>query len=173
MAPCTHRRPVLALAAIALLAACGSSTPAAGSAGTATSTNGDITVTKAWVRTATADNTAAYFTIMSKAGDTLTAVSVDPAVATSAQLHQTMGVPGDTAMAGATTMAGAGPMTMAPLASLELPPGQAIAFQAGGYHVMVNGLLKPLTASATVTLTLTLAKAGPLTVKAPVRDVAP
>ena len=37
-----------------------------------------------------------------------------------------------------------GQMTMAPLASVPLPAGEAVLFEAGGKHIMLNDLAAPL-----------------------------
>jgi copper(I)-binding protein len=90
-----------------------------------------------------------------------------------AQMHETSmggGMTGTT-MAGATTTAPQ--MTMTPVDKIELKAGNAVEFKPGGYHIMMMELAKPLKVGDTITLTLTLAKAGTVTVQAPVLDQAP
>jgi copper(I)-binding protein len=43
---------------------------------------------------------------------------------------------------------------------LEIKPGQTVEFKPGGYHVMLTGLKKPLSAGDHVKATLTFEKAG-------------
>jgi copper(I)-binding protein len=160
----------LALAAAALLGACGSS-----KSGSAAS---DISVTKAWVRATSTEQTAAYATLRSAKGDRLMKVTIDTSIAGQAQLHQTMVVDttmmgAATTMAGAATMAGAGEMTMQPLNALVLPAGKDVVMKAGSYHIMLMQLTRPLVKGTTVDLTFSFEKAGNITVKAEVTDVAP
>jgi periplasmic copper chaperone A len=71
------------------------------------------------------------------------------------------------------SMAG-GIMRMAPIAGPQaIGPGASLKFGPGGSHIMLIGLKGPLKAGAHVRLTLTFAKAGAVTVDAPVRADAP
>lgn len=71
------------------------------------------------------------------------------------------------------SMAG-GIMRMAPIAGPQaIAPGASLKFGPGGSHVMLIGLKGPLKAGAHVRLVLTFAKAGAVTVDAPVRADAP
>lgn len=58
-------------------------------------------------------------------------------------------------------------MRMRPLASLALPPGQAVVLKPGGLHLMLLDLKAPLVAGASLPLTLQLrdAKGAPATVE--------
>jgi copper(I)-binding protein len=169
---------VLAAAAVlvggSLLAACGSDDSSSSSGG-----NG-VTIEKPWARTSPSAVTmgAAYFVVTSKDGDTLTGASVPADIAKDAQVHETtMG--GDTGMGSSdTTMAGAdttmgGEMGMKEVDSVDLPAGKAVAFEPGGYHVMLIDLAEPLAKGDEFTLTLTFEKAGEQKVTVPVRDEAP
>lgn len=66
-------------------------------------------------------------------------------------------------------------MRMRQIAALPLPRGQAIALAPGGYHVMLIGLKRPLSAGERVTLTLVFedanGKRSEQTVQAPVRPL--
>jgi len=184
-------RRTLTIGALAALtvtaAACGSDTTTASNpsastvAPTTTAAAGTVSVSKPWARASAAGaaNGAAYFTITSPVDDTLTGVSVEASVAKMAQMHETSmggGMTGTT-MAGATTMPGATTsapqMSMSPVDKVELKAGTAVEFKPGGYHVMLMELVKPLKVGDTVSLTLTLAKAGTVTVQAPVLSDAP
>jgi copper(I)-binding protein len=78
-------------------------------------------------------------------------------VAKTAELHETMEVTGE--------------MTMAPLTAIPLPAGKAVQLAPGGLHIMLTGLVKPLTAD--LTLTLTFEKAGDQQVTFPLLETAP
>ena len=56
-------------------------------------------------------------------------------------------------------------MTMRPVPSLEIKPGETIEFKPGGYHVMFMGLKQGLKEGDTVKGTLTFEKAGKLDVE--------
>jgi copper(I)-binding protein len=141
-----------------------------------------IGVTGAWVRAAamTAPSTAAYMTIANpgSAGDAL--VGVSSAVATTAEVHETMVVAASATPAASDGMGGASPMPgasagggmmgMQPVARLEIPAGGVVVLEPGSYHVMLIGLKQDLKAGDSVTLSLTFEKAGTVTVTAPVRE---
>lgn len=66
-------------------------------------------------------------------------------------------------------------MRMREVAAVPLPRGQAVALAPGGYHVMLIGLKRPLSAGEQVALTLVFEDAGgkrsEQTVQAPVRPL--
>ncbi|WP_198338947.1 copper chaperone PCu(A)C [Lysobacter capsici] len=66
-------------------------------------------------------------------------------------------------------------MRMREVAAVPLPRGQAVALAPGGYHVMLIGLKRPLSAGDQVALTLVFEDAGgkrsEQTVRAPVRPL--
>lgn len=82
---------------------------------------------------------AAYFALRNggNAATTVSAIHVEGA--DKAEMHETMGA------------------SMAPLATLEIKPGQEIRFEPGGKHVMAFGLKPELAAGGTVEMTLTFA----------------
>jgi copper(I)-binding protein len=53
---------------------------------------------------------------------------------------------------------------------IELPAGQAVAFEPGGYHIMLIGLIAPLEVGQIVTVTLTLESGELVIVDAEVRE---
>jgi periplasmic copper chaperone A len=170
---------LLTVAALAL-AACGDDGDGGG---------GAVSVEGAWARTSPAmvNVGAAYMVLESDDGDRLLSASVDPSVAGKVEIHETMMMGGaDTTMGdmgaettmgdmGAeTTMAeGGGAMSMQPIDSLELPAGEAVALEPGGYHLMLLQLAEPLESGDTIEITLTFETAGEQTVEAEVRDTAP
>jgi len=63
----------------------------------------------------------------------------------------------------------AGVMRMRPVRRIEVPAGAAIELKPGGYHIMLLGLRYDLRPGDAVKVTLSLEKAGPMTVEARVR----
>ncbi len=72
-----------------------------------------------------------------------------------------------------TTMAGMGEMTMRPIDSLELPAGDTVVLEPGGYHIMLIDLVAPLETGQEIEVTLTFENAGERVITVPVRDDAP
>jgi copper(I)-binding protein len=108
----------------------------------------------------TAGAAAAYLRITSPEPDRLLDVAVPSGVARRAELHQTAVSGGDV-------------MTMQQVEAIELPAGEAVPLEPGGYHVMLLELAEPLDTGATFDLTLTFENAGEVTVVVEVRDEAP
>jgi periplasmic copper chaperone A len=52
---------------------------------------------------------------------------------------------------------------------LPVPAGESVTLKPGGYHVMLIGLKKQLTAGETIPLTLTFEKAGNISVTVPIK----
>jgi len=89
-----------------------------------------------------------------------------------------MGDSTTTAMAGegdtTTTAMGGGMaegMVMQPVDSVELPAGETVALEPGGYHIMLLQLAEPLVAGDTFDVTLTFEYAPEQTVTVEVRDM--
>ncbi|HEY2527297.1 MAG TPA: copper chaperone PCu(A)C [Xanthobacteraceae bacterium] len=143
------------LFSLALLTAVVAVAPAAFAQTGNTST---IAVEQPWARAtpAGARTGAVYMTLTNKANtaDSLTGASSD--VAAKVQIHEMAVVNGV--------------MQMRELANgLAIPAGGSVTLKPGSYHVMLIGLKKALTAGETVPLTLTFAKAGTISVTAPVK----
>ena len=122
---------------------------------------GPIAVSGAWTRPAAAGINGAGYLIITNRGrlaDTLIAVA-SPAAA-KGSIHQS-------------AMAANGVMTMRQLPSLAIAPGATIKFAPGGYHLMLEGLRRPLKVGETIPAVLTFAKAGRVRVTFMVRDTAP
>jgi len=159
---------ILATGALALgatsLTACGSDNKGS------TSTAGlAVKVTNPWVRVTAPSQTndAAYMTISSASGDTLVKASVPTSVAKQTEMHKTTGSMGS----GGSGMSSGHSMTgMKPVSSIAIPAGKAVQLKPGGYHVMLIGLAKPVSAGQTVPVTLTFQKAGTVTVDAQARE---
>lgn len=135
-------------------------------------------VRDAWAR-ASADgqaNGAAYMTITGGDGDDrLIAATVSPDVAARAEIHETVmaGSDGDDPRDG-NGMGGngggmGGAMTMREVEAIDIPAGEDVALEPGGYHVMFMELVEPLVAGDTLDLTLTFERAGDVTVTLEVR----
>jgi copper(I)-binding protein len=136
----------IALAALAL-GACGS--------------DDGMRVDGAWARTspAMANAGAAYMQLTSPEADRLLGVSVPQSVAARAEIHETV-MSGDA-------------MAMQQVEAIELPAGQTVSLEPGGYHVMLLELAEPLEAGETFELTLDFERAGDVVVVIEVRDQAP
>lgn len=144
-----------------------------------------LTIANPWARTSPMDTTygAVYLELTSADGDQLVGASVSADVAGMVEIHET--VPADEAGSGATmgsdttvpgsdtTVAGMGEMTMQPIDALELPAGETVVLEPGGYHIMLIDLVAPLETGQEIEVTLTFENAGERTISVPVRDDAP
>lgn len=159
--PPPMRRTLLLLPALATLAACGSSASV-----------DRLTVDDAWARTTPpgATNGVVYFTITSPADVAITDVLVDAAVAAAAELHETMGGGTASPMANMPEMAEDGEMEMVPVDSVAIAADDTVAFEPGGKHVMLTGLVTPLVAGDTFTLTLQMSDGATLPVTVVIAD---
>ena len=147
-----RRTTLLLLVLFLMLAACGG-----GDATTETAAGG-ITIEEAWARppAMAGGNGAAYFLIRND-GDTadrLIAVSSPLAMA---EMHESV-------------MADDGTMTMNPVAGVDVPAGETVAFERGGLHIMFMGVAEPPAVGDTIPLTLTFENAGEITIDVPVRE---
>ena len=186
---CAARRTmVAALAATLLLAACGSDQQSIDT--TATPATASIDVSSVWARTSTmvAESGAVYLTIDNSGGldDSLIAAHVDASIAEAAGLHETVAVESSTTTVagGMTTAAAAMPsetmaaagetmMEMRPVDRIVVHAQGSVALAPGGYHIMMMGLVEPLTVGSTLNVTLTFETSGDKAVIATVRDTAP
>jgi periplasmic copper chaperone A len=126
-------------------------------ASTVSAQTGQLEVNNAWARATPGKSTigAAYVTIQSPTADRLVAASTP--VAKKAELH-TMSMSGMV-------------MKMRPIASVDIPAGQAVTLKPGGMHIMLEQLDEPLKAGQTFPLTLTFEKAGSRTVNVTVEKI--
>jgi hypothetical protein len=109
-----------------------------------------VDVQNAWARATTphAQSGGIFLTLTDKgAPDRL--VSVVTPVAAIAQVHQSVN--------------DNGVMKMNAVPTLDLPPGKPVELQPGGYHIMLMGLKQQLKPGETFPVTLTFAKAPPVT----------
>ncbi len=158
------RLALLAIAPLAL-AACGGDDP--------------ITIEGQWARTspAMASMGAAYMDITSSEGDQLVGVSVPASIAARAEIHEM--VPADMPMDDSMDESmddgemDMGAMVMQQIMALDLPAGETVNLEPGGYHVMLIDLAEPLAEGDTFNVTLDFAEADDLTVEVVVRTEAP
>jgi periplasmic copper chaperone A len=101
-----------------------------------------VTATDAWVRGTVPAQTAtgAFLTLQST--EDARVISVTTPAARSAQIHE--------------SHVEAGRAMMHPVDALKLPAGKAVELRPGGYHVMLEDLVKPLVAGDRVPLTFTI-----------------
>jgi copper(I)-binding protein len=113
-----------------------------------------ISITDAWARASLPHqtDTAAYMTLTSRRGDTLT--GVESSDAGMVMLHQT------------TTKGGMSDMS--DMDSVALPAGKNVAFAPGGMHLMVMDVKHPLVAGDTLHLVLHFTHAGNVAENVPV-----
>jgi len=105
-----------------------------------------VTATDAWVRgTVPAQKSTGAFVTLTSTEDARV-VSVTTPAARSARIHESL-------------MEG-GRASMRPVESLALPAGRAVELRPGGYHVMLEGLAKPLAEGERVPLTFTVEGKG-------------
>jgi copper(I)-binding protein len=118
-----------------------------------------VTVEDAWARTSPMDpDTGAIYAIFtSESDDAILYADVDFSVAMAAEINES-------------NVAGDGSMDMQMVESVPLPAGQPVAFEPGGYHIMLTGLVEPLVPGSTISVTLTLESGNLVTFEAEVRE---
>ena len=82
-------------------------------------------------------------------------------------------VPMDDSMDDAEMDMDMGAMVMQQIMALDLPAGETVNLEPGGYHVMLIDLAEPLAEGDTFNVTLDFAEADDLTVEVVVRTEAP
>ena len=99
-----------------------------------------------WVRLVppVVPDTAAYLTLVNRGRTPLRLVGAETPVASRVSLHRD-----HQERKGGHVVLG-----MRPLPYVEVPPGGKVAFRPGGYHLMLEGLKRPLKAGEKVELTL-------------------
>ncbi|WP_373034400.1 copper chaperone PCu(A)C [Streptomyces sp. NRRL B-2790] len=146
--------PMTALAAATALAGCGSgSSGSPGSSGSSDASRAELSVSASYMpQPVSADMAAGFLTIANRSGakDELTSVSSD--IAGQVTMHSTVG--------------GA----MEEKTSFAVPAHGQLVFKSGGNHLMFEKLKRKPEQGQKVTLKLTFAKSGPLTVEIPVKS---
>ena len=121
---------------------------------------GTLTVTDVRARPAPLEggNGAAFLTVLNGLDTPVQLVSVSGDVAGAIELHETTN--------------DNGVMKMSPHPEgFPVPAGGALQLQPGGKHVMLMGLVKPLAAGDSFTLTLHFDNSDPITVTVPVMEM--
>ena len=115
--------------------------------------HGGLEVERPWARASlgAVKVGVAYLTIVNRGHGADRLIGLSTTVAGRAELHST-------------TM-DQGVMKMRPVESLELAPGETVALEPGGLHVMLMGLQAPLREGEHFPLTLSFAEAGDMTVQ--------
>lgn len=186
-------------AALGLMLGAGLAAPGCGTTEAEPTTG--VEVSGAWARTTASGATTTgvvYMTITGHQTDRLESLTVDPSIASTAELHQMLAADG-TVMAGSDSGGGGGghhdhgggggddtgadsgadagseqAMIMKPVSGgLAIPSGRDIVLGPGGYHIMLQELAHPLAAGDSFSLVLHFQRAGDQTVDVEVRDDAP
>ena len=148
-------RSLVVLLAALVLAAC----EPAPDAETAEAPVTDLVIEDAWARpadTSGVDRSAAYFTLRNGRAEPARLVSARTDVARVAEIHL--------------SFEENGVMRMRPVMDgVEVAPGEAVAFEPGGYHIMLIDLQRPLAPGDRFPLSLTFDGADERTVEAEVR----
>ena len=115
-----------------------------------------IEVQGTWARSPADDVAAVYFVVVNDGdtADTLVGASAD--VTGRVEIHETVMQDGEA--------------EMQPVESISIPAGEELAFEPGGYHVMLFDLAEPLEIGDTIALTLTFEEAGEIEIDAEVRE---
>ena len=146
---------------------------------TTSTATAELTITGAWARTspALADRGAAYLFITGGAEDDALLAASAPEIAPRVEVHETYllddagdGMPNTDAPGGPMGGDGEAQMGMREVPRIEIPAGQEVALEPGGYHVMLMDLPAPLVTGTTFELTLTFEKAGDRIVDVEVRE---
>lgn len=160
-----------------------------GLAGCGGSDESSITISDQWARTSATSQTrgAAYMNITGGSeDDRLVGASVSPDVAADAQVHETVMAEGSESDMGVTDMTDtdmytteestedtgddmSGEMTMREVEEIEIPAGETVKLEPGGYHVMLMDLVAPLEEGSTFELTLEFENAGEQVVEVTVK----
>jgi hypothetical protein len=142
---------VIAAALVAASLGCGAQPPAGPAHG--------VRVSAAWARPTPpgAKAAAAYFTLESAEGDTLSGAESADSLTNAAELHEMF-------------HDAKGGMGMRALASLAVPPHGRVTLAPGGTHLMLTGLRRALVAGDTLVLRLRFAAAGAQILRVPVQE---
>lgn len=134
---------IIALAVLAMLAPACSDEPS-------------VDVSGAWARSPAEDVGAVYFAVdnASDEADALIGASAD--VEGRVEIHETVMLDGEA--------------EMQPVDSVQIPAAGEMAFEPGGYHVMLFDLQEPLAIGDTISLVLTFENAGDVEIDAEVRE---
>jgi copper(I)-binding protein len=129
---------------------------------------GSLRVDEPWARTSPTMATAgaAYMVIVNdgEADDALLGASVASSVAARVEVHETVAT-GSGGMG-----ASPGMMEMRPVDRIDMPAGESVSLEPGGYHIMLLDLAEPLEDGDTFELTLRFEQAGEMELTVDVRE---
>jgi len=133
-----------------------------------------VEIAQPWARASAnmQDAGAAYMQVTSATDDVLVAASVDSNVAAMVELHEVVMVEMSDDDSADEGMGGAMRMQQVE-GGIELPAGETVALEPGGYHVMLMNLAEPFEAGDTFTVTLEFETAETIEVEVEVREEAP
>jgi copper(I)-binding protein len=118
---------------------------------------GSISIVSPWIMAAeSGGNTAGFMLLKNSGGEPDRLVKAEYADAMATEIHE-MKMTNDV-------------MEMSPVEGVDIPAKGEAELKSGGYHVMIMGLMKTLTAGDKVSVTLTFEKAGSVTVEMEVRN---
>ncbi|MBN2470223.1 MAG: copper chaperone PCu(A)C [Anaerolineae bacterium] len=140
----------------------------------------NLAVTDPWARAATVESMAEENSTMAESEDNAGAMAGSGAVSAAYMGISNTGGAADRLISASTDAAGVVEihtvemendiMRMRPLPDgLEIPAGETVTLQPGGYHIMLMDLQHDLTAGESITLLLTFESGKELTVSAPIR----
>ncbi|AMB60016.1 copper chaperone PCu(A)C [Microterricola viridarii] len=154
----------LSAAALLLLAGCSTATapPAAPDASSQTATMAEqaagVAMTDAWIKASESGMTGAFGVLSNSGTEDVTLSSVTSAAADSVELHETLA-------------SESGEMLMSKKeGGFTIPAGGTLLLEPGANHIMLMGLLTPVTAGAEVEFTLVFADGSTLDFTAPAKD---
>ncbi len=129
----------------------------------------DISIDGEWARNSPkrADRGAVYMNIESADGDRLLSASVDSSISASVEVHEVVPAEGETDEEGMAMM------VMQEVEAIELPAGETVNLEPGGYHVMLIDITKPLEIGQKFDLTLNFETAGEMVLEVEVMEEAP
>lgn len=142
----------------------------------ATAASAEVDVTDAWARSTApeAERSAVYMSLRSDEDDALLEASVDTSIAGSVEIHETTDEGTDSMDSGSGSGMeggdGGAMQGMREVEQIELPGGEIVELEPGGYHIMLVDLRRQLTAGEEIEVTLTFERAGEQTVKTEVKD---
>lgn len=118
-----------------------------------------VHVADAWARSPSGDVGAVYFEAHNGAEEEDRLVGVTTSAAERAEIHEMVEQGGE--------------MVMQPVDAVPIGPDETVAFEPGGYHVMLFGLTRPLEVDSTITVVLEFERAGQIEIQAIVKPYVP
>ena len=139
------------------LAALAALTATLAAPGTALAGSEDVVVESPWARASigTSRPGAAYMEVRNTGDEAVTLTGIETGIAATSEIHRS-------------STNDQGISTMAPAGDITIPPGESVALETGGLHVMLMQLQSPLTEGESFPLTLTFSDGGEASVEVPI-----